>query len=459
MTAATAERFRMPRYFRVASILSIIAAAALLAFLYRQVAIGSIIDLGEQNNLVLAKAAVNSVRERLVEYLSTLAGADADTIRNHRLTTGLAAAIDRLMEDTTVVRIKIYNRQGTVVFSTRPEQIGRDQSDNRGVIGAVAGRVASKLIYRDTFNTFDRETEEDNLVQSYVPVRRSATDPVMGVLEIYTNVQPLVDQAERAQFGVIGGVVLILSVLSAVLGLIVRRAEGIIEDQQGTIRERTRTLELLSSQMLASEEDEKRRIAVELHEGIAQTLSAVKVHIENACLPAARQIVGAPSTPLDDIVPLLRDAIQEVRTMAIDLRPSSLDDLGLLVTLRGSFRQWRSIYPGLTIESGLEVEEGALPAPLKIILYRVVQDVLGEVTRRARDGVVVRFDLQSTPEATQLLAGVHGAPCDPGAVEAVGDAPVSGLALMKERVILSGGEFVLEPRGATDMVCRATWHR
>ena len=69
------------------------------------------------------------------------------------------------------------------------------------------------------------------------------------------------------------GAILILSALYAVLILIVRRANNTIELQQRTIRERTETLELLSAQMLKTEESHKKKIAFELHEGVAQTLA------------------------------------------------------------------------------------------------------------------------------------------------------------------------------------------
>ena len=78
------------------------------------------------------------------------------------------------------------------------------------------------------------------------------------------------------------------------------------------------------------EEQKKQKIAIDLHEGLAQTLSAIKVNVESSSRGNLRD---ANAQPLEHIVPVLQNAIQEVRSIATELRPSSLDDLGLLPTI------------------------------------------------------------------------------------------------------------------------------
>ncbi len=238
-----------------------------------------------------------------------------------------------------------------------------DQNHNQGFIIAINGGVASALIYRDTFNSFDGATEEDNLMQTYIPVRAGPAEPIQGVFELYTDVNSLVHQTERTEFIIMAGAILILSALYAVLILIVRRANNTIELQQRTIRERTETLELLSSQMLKSEESHKKKIAFELHEGLAQTLSALKLKVENGRYK--RSMGDATAGSVDSIIPVLQQAIQEVRTIATDLRPSSLDDLGLLPTLNWLCREFEQQHPGIRIEREISLQEQDIPPPLK----------------------------------------------------------------------------------------------
>ena len=79
-----------------------------------------------------------------------------------------------VMRDALVVRAKLYNRRGIVVFSTDRMQLGDNQANNPGFAAAFQGRSSSHLIYRDRFNSFDGATEDANLLQTSVPVRSGA---------------------------------------------------------------------------------------------------------------------------------------------------------------------------------------------------------------------------------------------------------------------------------------------
>ena len=141
----------------------------------------------------------------------------------------------------------------------------------------MCGTPAVEMVYRDRFNVFDKETEEDNLVQSYVPVRRRPTEPVAGVFEIYTDVNSLVAEAERAEIKLVAITILILAALYAMLLMIVRKARDIIAAQQQTIQDKNAVLEELSRRNLRREERDRKKAADDLHEGLAQTLSAIKL--------------------------------------------------------------------------------------------------------------------------------------------------------------------------------------
>jgi len=90
---------------------------------------------------------------------------------------------------------------------------------------------------RDSFNAFDRRTEEDNLIQTYVPIVDAEGQPARGVFEIYTDVNSMVQHTEEAQWQLIGGGALIMALLYLALLAVVRYAERIIARQQDEIRE------------------------------------------------------------------------------------------------------------------------------------------------------------------------------------------------------------------------------
>ena len=159
--------------------------------------------------------------------------------------------------------------------------------------------------------------------------------------------------------------------------MVVRRATRIIESQQQTIRERTAILEMLSAQKLMNEETEKKKIATDLHEGLAQTLSAVKFRLESGIdLVAASE---GSSAPLESVIPILQGAIEEIKAIATELRPSSLDELGLLPTIDWFCRELEATHPGIQIKQKISLKKDETPQPLKIVVYRIIESVLRNI--------------------------------------------------------------------------------
>jgi len=448
--------FKLLRFYSIASLAAVLVTAVLLAWLYRQVAISGIVQLAERTNMTLANAAMNPIKPVLFEYLDTAADFGRGSATPPPLPPELINSIKALMQDRTVVRVKIFNRHGVVVFSTKPSQIGDDQNPNEGFNIAINGGVGSSLIYRDTFNAFDRATEEDNLMQTYLPVRASPAEPIHGVFELYTDVNRLVHQTERTEFIVVTGSVLILSLLYGTLILIVRRANKTIELQQRTISERTETLELLSAQMLKSEEANKQKLALELHEGLAQTLAALKLKAENGKQDHADDATAGSA---QSIIPALQEAIQEVRTLATDLRPSSLDDLGLLPTINWLCRELEQRHPDIRIERHIALQEQDIPKPLKAILYRVIVSVLNDLAQHTRSGSVHLGLWLDGDTLTLLIDDTAAEALDTTAVPMAKIDPRlrAGFARMEELTTLSGGTFSASAHSGGGTALRASW--
>lgn len=450
--------FRLLRYFSVASLIAILVTLVVLVWFYRQVAIEGISLLAERNNVALAQATLTSIKPLLLNHLRATENLHPNSLHKIPLPAELTQAIRDLLVDKTVVRIQLFNRHGTIIFSNRHFQIGQTQHGNAGFRTAIDGKAANNLVYRDSFNHFDGTTENDNLMQTYLPVRDGKNGPVQGVFEIYTDVNHLAHQTERTEFMILLGALIILSVMYGAVVLIVWRAGNIIDAQQTTIRERTRTLEVLSAHMLRSEESTKKKIAFDLHEGLAQTLSAIKMQVENLKNQGKKGDPGGQS--IDGIVPILRHAIDEVRSIAGELRPSGIDDFGLLMTLQLLCHEFERQHPHVRIEQQVTLEEKDVPTQLKIILYRIVASVLGDM---AQDRLADQITLALWREDGRLSLMIDDTA--PDALDSTGipmaniDPQLSkGFARMEELATLSGGTFQASHHAGRGASLLASWN-
>ena len=442
---AQTRPFAVFRAFSFVSLVAITIAAVLLAMCYRYVSIHSIVAQSETSNELIAQAALGPIHEEIATFLAEAPLAPADAFP-----ASIARSLHDLVVDTRVRKVKVYTSRGEVIFSTKSAEIGRHQADNPGVIGALAGRPTSKLIYRDAFNRFDGGTDEDNLIQTYLPLQRHHVGSIVGVFEIYTDVNAMVSDSEQAQMIIVGTAILVMVLLYMSLLAIVRRIEKVIDLQQEELRDRSELLAALSARMLNAQESEKRRIAAELHERVAQTLSAVKLNVETA-LAATRRGGNDAAAMLEAMVPALQAATQDVRAVALGLRPSSLDDLGLLATLRWLCREFAAKHPDIELQSRLDLAEEDIPPPLRSIIYRVAEDACAAL---AAEAAVRRIMLSLGSDGERIALTVRD-----DAVQ--GDAGDEGhpYARLRDRTLLSGGKFTARRNSWGGLVIKAIWLR
>jgi len=445
--------FKLRNYFAVVGLGSTIVAAILLVLLYRHMAISDIVTLGERNNLMLAKTVLSSVKTELVDYL-----ADKDHPDNPgSLPPPLSRAIQNIMTNSSVLKIVIFNRNGTVVFSTQPSLIGIDQGDYIHFRAAIDGKITSRLIYNDSFSIFKNANDDDNLVQSYLPVRANPISPIYGVFEIYTDVQTVVDRVERTEAIAFFGVFVVLLMLYSFLLMIVRASANTIGNQQSIINERTRTLELLSSQMLNAHETEKKSLASKLHEDVAQNLAAVKNNIEISYAKLQKSLPASELSSLQKNIHSLQQAIQDVRALTMELRPPSLDDFGLLETIDGLCREYDKLYPDVAIKVTSDIDESSMPGTLKTLIYRITQETLTTITRIG-EADKINIDLGSTADTVYLSIENNALPYHANEVISIENATNSAFASMKERTLLSGGTFTIEGTSGGGTHAKASWH-
>ena len=269
--------FKLLRYFSLTSFVSVVIVAVILGASYREIAIHSLIAMGESNNKAITRTLANSLWPTLTPYLATADTLPADRLEAHPERDLLSAALAAHLKGLSVAKVKIYDLSGRTVFSTEAKQIGEDRSGDAGFQGARYGSVTSELTHRDEFSGPDRVVESGDMLSTFVPVRHTSDGAIRAVFEVYADVTPFLARIERTQWLVILGVLSILCVLHGVLFVIVRHADGVIQRQyrqrdaaeralrraQRTLEQRVeeRTLELARANAGLQAEVTERRLA------------------------------------------------------------------------------------------------------------------------------------------------------------------------------------------------------
>ena len=261
--------FNLSRYFSTVSFILIVLAAGLLGPLYQKLSLQQMQDLAEGRNVAMAQVFQNSLRNSLDALMSDSVGRDVESLTQPEEARRLHASVLELMRDTSVIRVKIYNRIGSTVFSTDARQIGESRLDNPGFRAAISGTIASELTHRDSMNSLDGTLSEVDVLASHIPIR-GKDHSVEGVFELYQDVSPFVSQLHRNMWLVTGGVALVFAALYLMQFLVVRRAQGILEDQEGRITAARDTLEI----QVAARTDELKRTNTQLEGEIVERRQA-----------------------------------------------------------------------------------------------------------------------------------------------------------------------------------------
>jgi len=219
------RRYRLARNFALCALVLLGVAGWATYRFQSQLAVDHLVELTSRHNAAATQLVANSLWPRYGDFLQGAQEMGAETVRGHALTTDLTAAVARLLADTEVMKIKLYDLEGFTAFSTQAVQIGADYSDNPRFLAAQAGDTHSKLEFRDSFGAITGPRAAVWVLSSYVPVRRASDNTILGVAEIYTDVTALyadIARLERRELAVIAAV---FAVVFVVLTLIVGNAE------------------------------------------------------------------------------------------------------------------------------------------------------------------------------------------------------------------------------------------
>ncbi len=283
-----------------------LSLAGMLAVLFMLIQVFSEINLNtlerhfHQHNLLMARILRNGmINTQLPKMLAGKGYTDPQS--------GLASTFEMelrdYLKDIPVVKVKLFDREGLIVYSSAPGEAGRDASSNPGVYGALKGLTTGSMVFRDRFNSFDGIIENRNLYQVYIPIYGLRSDEPDGVFEIYSDVTPFLHEINKTEREFLYGLIAVLgSFLSIQIWLYYRTDTALVKEQGQTERylhelEENRE-ELETRVQTRTEELESSRYFLQsIIDGIANPLFVIKKDLRVSLMNrAARGLISQAAT-------------------------------------------------------------------------------------------------------------------------------------------------------------------
>ena len=277
------------------------------------------------------------------------------------------------------------------------------------------------------------DPQGEKLVSLYLPLL--ARDRLVGILEAY-GPEALAEEGAETLYS------------------LANQAASALENARlyAELAKRENQLQRLVGKLIMTQEEERRRIAYDVHDGLAQTAAAAHQHLQAFARHNPPGSDGGREE-LDETLELVREVVGEARRVIYDARPTVLDDYGLAAAVRLQVETLRSEGLEVHFEEGLG--EGRLPPEVETTLFRVAQEALTNVRKHARASVVhVVLDRPGTGVRLQVTDDGRGfvpeeSPKTNGPGERV------GLSGMRERLALLGGRFELMSEPGTGTTLKA----
>jgi signal transduction histidine kinase len=360
--------------------------------------------------------------------------------------------LDRMRADNQILRDASVERSRRLASIRTYILLCNRSRDHSAELHAALARALDNLAgYRSS--TLDETTQLNELRKllelHWQAMEQAEPSPVQAttVLEINTRVEN-VDSRQlaatgneiRSQFENMGhrlSLVLVIALCAALLfaagcfAYILRIERQDRRRYEEVLRNRGQ-LEQLSAKLVAAQETERRAISRELHDEVGQTLGAVLVDAANLAnrIPAEDTV---SHRYLDNIRSLADASVNSIRNIALLLRPSMLDDLGLIPALEWQAREV-SRRSGIKVKVSAENVSDALPDPIRTCIYRIAQEALHNMSRHSKAANAV-VGVRQTDGALELTVDDDGSGFDPALTRGL------GLLGMEERVKQLGGRL------------------
>ncbi|MGH2811481.1 MAG: GAF domain-containing protein [Actinomycetota bacterium] len=309
----------------------------------------------------------------------------------------------------------------SVAVGLPPEALEQVTPFGDGIAGWVAENDEPVVVHGDFVDP--RFVGVDPSIESSISLPLSVEGKVLGVLNIVrTSGKRFTDDDLK-----------LAAALADLAAIAIEKA-----DLYSALREREARVSALLHAAIQAQEQERRRIAADIHDGFLQDLSALFLKAETARMYLARDHPEEVAQAIDEIKVMVQQEVLELRDYIFEVRPPSLDQIGLAPTLKAMTERFASEH-SLTGLFESRVGSQRFPEAIEAILYRTAQEALRNVAKHAG---AHQFWVTLDRSGDEVLLDV----VDDGSgieTDVSGRRNHFGIETMRERVELAGGRFTI----------------
>jgi diguanylate cyclase (GGDEF)-like protein len=203
-----------------------------LSHLYRGLLFDSMVEGETHANVALTKTFANAIWPAHAAFVRRAGTLERSTLAGRAEVAVLDGDLQRLASGLHIVKVKIYDLHGLTVYSTDPRQIGESAVANPGFARARDGYPVSNLTHRSRMDSWEGEIADRHILATYVPVHLHEAAPVEAVLEIYSDITPLVEAAQASQWKILAAVLGAMALVYGLMQLVLARYERLLRDQE-----------------------------------------------------------------------------------------------------------------------------------------------------------------------------------------------------------------------------------
>ncbi len=304
----------------------------------------------------------------------------------------------------------------------------------RGIAGlklgeGIAGRVAADgepIVIEDIAvdERVTRDVVRQSGLHSFASIPLRAKEQIVGVMNVARHDRRPFEERD----------VQLLIAIGHQVGVAVENAR-----LWGELKLKERARSALLKKVISAQEEERQRIARELHDEMAQGLTALIMGL-GRLEQTVPEMPPATAGLVQSVKAFASRAVADTRRLIVDLRPPVLDDLGLVPAVR-MLAETRLEERGMAVAISADGAEQRLPAHLEVAIFRVLQEAISNCARHSQAGTV-RINLNAGPGQFHAVVADDGVGFDPQVISHKADGKKAvGLLGMKERASLLGGDL------------------